>query len=592
MENIISKLEYGAVLAIGVIEKNIVLYFENMHICFYDIIKSELVADRVIDNNITILDYRIKIHEKKRVEEILIIRKGMIWTMKVEGNTFLEKDIRFRRKLENSLIIECKFDSYFTVYDAYGAVVMVGKHNNWVTDACINSGSLFTVSYDGCIKKWDISKAICIGYFAIKRGWITALANNEENLYIGTQYGELICINRNQVKINQVNQGAIWNIYRIFDGIYAVSEDGYISMYDTLYKIKKGIRCSDGWINAVTAYGNDLVAVSSRGEVIMLDKLLCEYEQILKISYWINNIVIVENVAYLVTAEGYIIKLELLTLEYRVLKISSYQLIDIVVVDDGVLLLADVEGHIWMLNMQMQIIDMIDLEGLHITSICFNNKRRYLYVSTLDEILVLINLNNTNKSCMVNIGKGRIWKADFLESNRKVAIITTEKRLIIFDENLEHILMKIASEEMLTTCKIVADSVISGNDKGSIDHYNISNNIEDVILQEECIHRRINKDFREEMKKEIVIFYDSKTSFSNLYQQRDKRILDMSGYRYREVNVAQDDEMRNAVIQCSGWAKFPQIIFYGHFISSASVLPQMFETGTLKRCVDSILEGE
>ena len=590
MKHCVDNQRYGAVLALGIVSEYVVIYYENKCLCFYDVSESKIVFEEKVDVDevIKVIILKRDFHIIKRNSSINIYTEKECISLMLHC-VYMNECTRLKKTFYNGYSIEATYNCFFILRDMNSKIVMSEKHNNWVTDACIVGDMLYTVGYDSCIKKWSISKSTCEGYYALKNGWITAMTCGTNGLYIGNQFGEVLFVEYKEVGAYQLNKGAIWNIYNFYNVIYCVSEDGVVSLYNKKMKPVKGISCSNGWITAMAMNNGMLIAVSSYGEVFNISSDLTEIETLLNMEYWFNGVVIMNDIGYAVTAEGYIVKFNLFGDVIEVKKVSKYQLIDTVILD-GSICTANVEGKLFIMDQNLNIKNEIDIPGVHITSMCYNEKQKKIYISTMDEVLVLVDANKNYKYRMVHIGRARSWKVDYSQQIAGVVLITTAQEIIWYDEELKHELMRKKCKEFFTTCKMIEDNVFCGDDKGEVKSYKFIS--ERRIETEEYIPDwyKIDTQIYKKMVNCIILFYDGK-SYSQLYKERDKKILELCGYSYYEVEIEENSQMQKVAKRCSGWSKFPQIIFYGHFISSASVLPQMFENRALKRCVESI-EGE
>ncbi len=71
--------------------------------------------------------------------------------------------------------------------------------------------------------------------------------------------------------------------------------------------------------------------------------------------------------------------------------------------------------------------------------------------------------------------------------------------------------------------------------------------------------------------------------FSGLVTQ----ILGYLNIDYFDVNVLENDEVRQAIKDYSDWPTIPQLYIKGEFIGGADILRDMFETGEIRGLLDS-----
>lgn len=585
IQTIIKKGEYGAVLAMKIWQRCLFLYYENNSLCIYDTELKKMMVIVQIEENVEMKEFFIAdyITILKKDNCIQFLYQNEKFSMTLHSLKLISCDGKRKKEIGKGWIFESGYDNSFKIYNEDGINYISGNYNNWVSDACIINKKIYTVSYDGCIKSWRTDTGKCDGYYAIKRGWLTTICYKNDQIFIGTQYGEVFVIDIEDLHCQGGVRGAIWNIYQFNNRIYTVSEDGKIALFNNNLSEIKCIVCSNGWVNALTIYENKILAVTSNGELISIDTELTSSKIICKEEKWFNNLVVRDNNVYIITAEGYVLVIDMKTKDIVRYKISTYQLIDILIVGKEIVV-ADVEGTIYFIDLKFSKIRELQLNRLHITSMCFNKKENILYVATLDNVVVFIDVKNKVFIKMLDIGQNRIWKIDYSQEFETLALTTTSMKVVIFSKD---ILGEMNTESFITTCKIVDDYIVCGNDKGEMEKYCIREKLENKKPNMQKSLKK-NTDKLRNINDKIVIVCDKNAGQSRLYEERDKTILKMCGYKFEEWDIGDDEMLRNAVIECSGWAKFPQLLFYGHFIASGSVLPQMYSNGTLCRCVENI----
>ncbi|NRA89036.1 MAG: Grx4 family monothiol glutaredoxin [Rhizobiales bacterium] len=70
--------------------------------------------------------------------------------------------------------------------------------------------------------------------------------------------------------------------------------------------------------------------------------------------------------------------------------------------------------------------------------------------------------------------------------------------------------------------------------------------------------------------------------FSGLVTQ----ILGYLNIEYFDVNVLENDEVRQGIKDFSDWPTIPQLYVKGEFIGGADILRDMFETGEIRKLLD------
>ena len=231
-----------------------------------------------------------------------------------------------------------------------------------------------------------------------------------------------------------------------------------------------------------------------------------------------------DNNVYIITAEGYVLVIDMKTKDIVRYKISTYQLIDILIVGKEIVV-ADVEGTIYFIDLKFSKIRELQLNRLHITSMCFNKKENILYVATLDNVVVFIDVKNKVFIKMLDIGQNRIWKIDYSQEFETLALTTTSMKVVIFSKD---ILGEMNTESFITTCKIVDDYIVCGNDKGEMEKYCIREKLENKKPNMQKSLKK-NTDKLRNINDKIVIVCDKNAGQSRLYEERDKTILKMCG---------------------------------------------------------------
>ncbi len=522
---------------------------------------------------------------QQNVEKIAGSQKDILKNQVTYFETKIRKDIYI---IENTFM-RVYFGNTFDIYvkrEGGEEKVLTGNHTNWVTDACIVRDSLYTAGYDGYIRKWDLKTGNCEDAYPLKRGWILSLTFIKDNFYVGTEFGELYLIPYNEFKNIKINGGAIWNLYAYQDKLYSVSENGEIVGYSMNEKKSSYLKCSAGWINAIGAFSNEhLIAVTSRGEIIKVDHNLLRSELLERLKLWFNNLCIINEIVYAVTAEGMVVKFDLNTGKSETFKISSNQLIDICYLESqqkiGIL---SVEGEFIIWNHYKNFIDkIIKCNGYHFTSMTFNHAKGYIYISTFEGAIVFINTNMDYEISYRKITGGRIWKVSYCSDNSSVAYISTSLEIGICDESIQKNIAKISVNELVTTCLLLNDSLYTGNERGEVKSYPVvMEEDEKILTMESGSEDSKENDFFE---KNVILFIDNSIECSRYYIERDCKLLERYNLPYVKLDLSNNEEMKSMVIKRTGWSRFPQILLWGDFIASGSVLPEMLDSGTLDNIV-------
>ncbi|PCI87810.1 MAG: monothiol glutaredoxin, Grx4 family [Hyphomicrobiales bacterium] len=98
------------------------------------------------------------------------------------------------------------------------------------------------------------------------------------------------------------------------------------------------------------------------------------------------------------------------------------------------------------------------------------------------------------------------------------------------------------------------------------------------------------KDFIENAVKsnDVVLFMKGtkdfpQCGFSGLVTQ----ILNYLSIDYTDINVLENEEIREGIKAYSDWPTIPQVYIKGEFIGGADILRDMFETGEIRTLLDT-----
>ena len=584
MEKVVKNLNHGTVRHLCIIEEKIFIFYEDDEVLIYIPSQKDKIIQipeqyAVIRNKETVRIFR------KQGQELYSFHLPQLNKCEVS-----------QIKLENGLYIiteGCKF----SLFDRNGSLVFNGKHNDWVTDVCIIDGFLFTTGYDSCIRKWDLITGKDIGYCPLKTGWIVSITYFSSNnmLYVGTVKGEVFQVNLQDVCNPCLNRGAVWNIYSYYDYIYAVTEDGCVSFYDDSLKQIKKLQCSQGWVTGLITYREEmLIAITTWGELILIDKYLLNYKIIAKYDYWLNSIVLLNDDVFVATAEGIMLKTNILSLSTEGVQISQFQLIDLCITMNEIIAV-DVEGGVYKITDELIVSCISYSSGIHFTSVCFDTVNKQLFIASTNGLIVIIDMIQSDKTLsVIEYDNQRIWKIDYSEKLNLIAFINSDFEITIIDPVMKTIVIKEKSSLFLTTCRIVEDNIVYGDNKGGLHLLDINNNKkgigENIKLRFDPINHLEKYSITESSKgfNHFSLFYDSLCN-SNLQYYRYKYLLQKYKIPLIEVDLRENDFYKNLISSYSSWPWFPQIFVNEKFLCAGSTFSHMIETGTFSRCLKNII---
>ncbi|MBE5987436.1 MAG: hypothetical protein E7250_06870 [Paenibacillaceae bacterium] len=504
------------------------------------------------------------------------------------------KKIRKQIYISETTYMRVYYGNSFDIYvkkEGGEEKAFTGYHTNWVTDACIVGDSLFTSGYDGYIRKWNLKSGIYSGAYPVKKGWILSIAYIKNNFFIGTEYGELYSVPYNDIENIRINGGAIWNLYVHQGMLYSVSENGEVVGYNMSESVSDYLKCSVGWLNAIAAVSQDnLIAVTSRGEIIKIDNNLLNIKLLERVKLWFNNLCIINVTVYAVSAEGIFLLYDLNTRKIETFKISCNQLIDICSLElQQKIAILSVEGELIIWDRQKNLIEkIIKCDGYHFTSMAYNCSKEYIYISTFEGTILIVNIKKDYEICYRKITEGRIWKVSYCSDNSRLAYISTSMKIGICDESIQNSVSSISVNDLVTTCLLTNDFLFTGNEKGEMKRYPVvieeERNMLTLISEPESIMKN------EFFEKNVILFIDDSKECTQYYIERDSMLLERYNLPYIRIDLSNNDGMRKEVVKRTGWNRFPQILFWGDFIASGSVLPEMLDSGTLDNIIEEKLQ--
>ncbi|HLD77144.1 MAG TPA: Grx4 family monothiol glutaredoxin [Rickettsiales bacterium] len=84
-------------------------------------------------------------------------------------------------------------------------------------------------------------------------------------------------------------------------------------------------------------------------------------------------------------------------------------------------------------------------------------------------------------------------------------------------------------------------------------------------------------------KNDVVLFMKGTKDFPQCgFSAMTSHILQQLSVDFIDVNVLQDQEMRQAIKDFSDWPTIPQLYIKGEFIGGCDIVKEMFQTGELQ----------
>jgi monothiol glutaredoxin len=82
----------------------------------------------------------------------------------------------------------------------------------------------------------------------------------------------------------------------------------------------------------------------------------------------------------------------------------------------------------------------------------------------------------------------------------------------------------------------------------------------------------------------VVLFMKGNRNFPQCgFSSQVVRILDYLGVDYKEINVLDDNDVRDGIKTYSNWPTIPQLYVKGEFVGGCDILTEMFQEGDLQK---------
>ena len=86
---------------------------------------------------------------------------------------------------------------------------------------------------------------------------------------------------------------------------------------------------------------------------------------------------------------------------------------------------------------------------------------------------------------------------------------------------------------------------------------------------------------------DIVLFMKGTAQFPQCgFSGQVVQILDYLGVAFKDVNVLEDDDVRNGIKEYASWPTIPQLYVKGEFVGGCDIIREMFQSGELVACLE------
>ena len=87
---------------------------------------------------------------------------------------------------------------------------------------------------------------------------------------------------------------------------------------------------------------------------------------------------------------------------------------------------------------------------------------------------------------------------------------------------------------------------------------------------------------------EVVLFMKGTSQMPQCgFSSRVAGILNFLEVKYKDINVLQDDDIRQGIKDFSDWPTIPQLYVKGEFVGGCDIVKEMFEKGELKKLLEN-----
>lgn len=90
----------------------------------------------------------------------------------------------------------------------------------------------------------------------------------------------------------------------------------------------------------------------------------------------------------------------------------------------------------------------------------------------------------------------------------------------------------------------------------------------------------------------VVVFLKGTRDFPMCgFSANAVNILRSAGVEFRDINILENEDLRQGMKEYSDWPTFPQIYLDGEFLGGSDILAEMYESGELQRKLQARTAG-
>ncbi|NCT40923.1 MAG: Grx4 family monothiol glutaredoxin [Alphaproteobacteria bacterium] len=98
------------------------------------------------------------------------------------------------------------------------------------------------------------------------------------------------------------------------------------------------------------------------------------------------------------------------------------------------------------------------------------------------------------------------------------------------------------------------------------------------------MHERIQKDID---SNDVVLFMKGEAAFPQCgFSSLVVQVLSQLGVTFKDINVLEDNEIRQGIKDFSDWPTIPQLYVKGEFVGGCDIVREMYESGELQALLE------
>ena len=98
------------------------------------------------------------------------------------------------------------------------------------------------------------------------------------------------------------------------------------------------------------------------------------------------------------------------------------------------------------------------------------------------------------------------------------------------------------------------------------------------------IHERIEKEINNH---DVVLFMKGEAAFPQCgFSSLVVQVLSQLGVSFKDINVLEDNDLRQGIKEFTNWPTIPQLYVKGEFVGGCDIIREMYESGELQQMLD------